>query len=85
MLSEEVNRSARFGHEFTLLFLDIDHFKRVNDTHGHLVGSKLLAQVGECLRENLRLVDAAFRYGGDEFAILLPQTSRAAGLPTSHS
>jgi diguanylate cyclase (GGDEF)-like protein len=80
VLSEEVNRSARFGHEFTLLFLDIDHFKRVNDTHGHLVGSKLLAQVGECLRENLRLVDAAFRYGGDEFAILLPQTSRAAGL-----
>jgi diguanylate cyclase (GGDEF)-like protein len=80
VLSEEVNRSARFGYEFTLLFLDLDHFKRVNDEHGHLIGSKLLAQVGECLRENLRLVDAAFRYGGDEFAILLPQTSREAGL-----
>ena len=80
VLSDEVHRSSRFGYEFTLLFLDIDHFKRVNDEHGHLIGSKLLAQVGECLRENLRLVDAAFRYGGDEFAIMLPQTSREAGL-----
>ncbi len=79
-MREEVHRSARFGYEFTLLFLDLDHFKRVNDEYGHLVGSKLLAEVGECLRENLRLVDAAFRYGGDEFAILLPQTSREAGL-----
>jgi diguanylate cyclase (GGDEF)-like protein len=80
VLSDEVHRSARFGYEFTLLFLDIDHFKRVNDEHGHLIGSKLLAQVGDSLRENLRLVDAAFRYGGDEFAILLPQTSQEAGL-----
>jgi diguanylate cyclase (GGDEF)-like protein len=80
VIAEEVHRSARFGYEFTLLFLDLDHFKRVNDQHGHLTGSKLLAEVGECLRENLRLVDAAFRYGGDEFAILLPQTSREAGL-----
>jgi diguanylate cyclase (GGDEF)-like protein len=80
VIAEEVHRSARFGYEFTLLFLDLDHFKRVNDQYGHLIGSKLLAQVGECLRENLRLVDAAFRYGGDEFAILLPQTSREAGL-----
>ena len=80
VISEELHRSARFGYEFTLLFLDLDHFKRVNDQHGHLVGSKLLAEVGVCLRENLRLVDAAFRYGGDEFAILLPQTSREAGL-----
>ncbi len=80
VLADEVHRSARFGYEFTLLFLDLDHFKQVNDGHGHLVGSKLLAQVGDCLRENLRLVDAAFRYGGDEFAILLPQTSREAGL-----
>ena len=80
MIAEELHRSARFGYEFTLLFLDLDHFKRVNDQYGHIVGSKLLAQVGECLRESLRLVDAAFRYGGDEFAILLPQTSGEAGL-----
>ena len=80
VLSEEVHRSERFGYEFSLLFLDLDHFKRVNDQHGHLIGSKLLGQVGQALRENLRLVDAAFRYGGDEFAILLPQTSKDAAL-----
>ena len=80
VIDEEFHRSSRFGYEFTLLFLDLDHFKRVNDEHGHLIGSKLLAEVGACLRENLRLVDAAFRYGGDEFAILLPQTSRESGL-----
>ncbi|MGB7556498.1 MAG: sensor domain-containing diguanylate cyclase [Candidatus Korobacteraceae bacterium] len=79
-LSEEVHRSKRFGYEFSLLFLDLDHFKRVNDKHGHLMGSKLLGQVGQALRENLRLVDAAFRYGGDEFAIILPQTSKEAAL-----
>jgi diguanylate cyclase (GGDEF)-like protein len=80
VLAEEVHRSQRFGYEFNLLFLDLDHFKLVNDEHGHLVGSKLLAQVGQTLRDNLRLVDTAFRYGGDEFAILLPQTSRGAAL-----
>jgi diguanylate cyclase (GGDEF)-like protein len=79
MIAEELHRSERFGYEFTLLFLDLDHFKRVNDQYGHIMGSKLLAEVGECLRDSLRLVDAAFRYGGDEFAILLPQTSQEAG------
>jgi len=80
VLSEELHRSERFGYEFSLLFLDLDHFKGVNDEYGHLIGSKLLGQVGLCLRENLRLVDAAFRYGGDEFAILLPQTGKEAAL-----
>ncbi len=80
VLAEEINRSQRFGYEFSLVFLDCDHFKRINDRFGHLIGSQLLGEVGRCLRENLRLVDAAFRYGGDEFAILLPQTSRESAL-----
>ncbi len=80
VLAEEVHRSHRFGYELALLFLDLDYFKRVNDDCGHLIGSKLLAQVGEFLRENLRLVDAAFRYGGDEFVILLRQTSKEGAI-----
>jgi diguanylate cyclase (GGDEF)-like protein len=80
MLDAEVYRSARFGHEFTVLFIDLDHFKQVNDTHGHLVGSKLLAEVGNAIKENLRLIDSAFRYGGDEFVVLLPQTGKDQAL-----
>lgn len=80
VLAEEVRRSERFGYEFSMLFLDLDYFKRVNDEYGHLVGSKMLGEFGRCLRRNLRLVDAAFRYGGDEFAVLLPQTGKEAAL-----
>src|SRR5256712_6669439 len=79
-LESEVYRSARFGHEFSVIFIDLDHFKSVNDTHGHLVGSKLLAEVGYVIKSHLRLIDYAFRYGGDEFVILLPQTSKEAAL-----
>jgi len=80
VLAEEVRRSERFGYEFSMLFLDLDYFKRINDEYGHLAGSKLLGEFGRCLRRNLRLVDAAFRYGGDEFAVLLPQTGKEAAL-----
>ncbi len=79
-LEAEVYRSARFGHEFSVIFLDLDHFKSVNDTHGHLIGSKLLAEIGYVLKSHLRLIDYAFRYGGDEFVLLLPQTSKEAAL-----
>jgi diguanylate cyclase (GGDEF)-like protein len=80
VLAEELSRSQRFGYEFSLLFLDLDDFKQVNDKYGHPTGSKLLGEVGRWLRQNLRLVDSAFRYGGDEFVVLLPQTGKTAAI-----
>jgi len=76
VLDTEIYRSNRYQYEFSLIFIDLDHFKEVNDTHGHLVGSKLLREMAELIRGSLRLIDYAFRYGGDEFVILLPQTGK---------
>ena len=63
---------------FGLLFIDLDHFKQVNDTHGHLVGTRLLAEVGNLIKRTIGPDHAAFRYGGDEFVILLRDTSKPA-------
>src|ERR1700719_3064422 len=76
ILDTEIYRSNRYAFEFSLLFIDLDHFKAVNDTHGHLVGSKLLAEVGQLVKTACRRIDFAFRYGGDEFVIVLPQSSK---------
>ncbi|MBI3184775.1 MAG: sensor domain-containing diguanylate cyclase [Myxococcales bacterium] len=78
LLEQEVTRAARFKHPLSLIFLDLDGFKQVNDTRGHLVGSSLLKQVGELLVSAIRQVDFAFRYGGDEFAVLLIETEAEA-------
>jgi len=80
MLDTEIYRSHRYSFEFSLIFIDLDHFKNVNDTYGHLVGSKLLSEIGEAVKEKCRLIDMAFRYGGDEFVILLPQTPKENAL-----
>ena len=64
----------------SVIFIDLDHFKQVNDTHGHLVGSKLLWLIGDNIKGHLRLIDYAFRYGGDEFVVLLPQTPKESAL-----
>lgn len=74
LVPAEVERSRRFHHPISLVFLDLDRFKQVNDTYGHLVGSAVLAEVGELLTECIRGVDYAFRYGGDEFALVLIET-----------
>ncbi len=76
ILETEIYRSQRYGYEFSLVFIDLDHFKKINDTHGHLMGSRLLAEIGQMVKAHCRLIDFAFRYGGDEFVVLLPQTSK---------
>jgi diguanylate cyclase (GGDEF)-like protein len=80
VMEGELERSRRFGHTFSLIFIDLDHFKTVNDVHGHLMGSRLLAEIAKTIRHNVRGIDSAFRYGGDEFIVLLPQTSKDAAL-----
>ena len=80
VLDAEIYRSSRYGYEFSVVFIDLDHFKQVNDVYGHLVGSKLLWMIGNTMKRNLRLIDYAFRYGGDEFVVLLPQTSKESAL-----
>lgn len=80
VLDTEIYRSTRYGYEFSVIFMDLDHFKQVNDVHGHLVGSKLLWMIGDSVKAHLRMIDYAFRYGGDEFVVLLPQTSKENSL-----
>jgi diguanylate cyclase (GGDEF)-like protein len=70
----EVERSSRYGCNLTAVILDIDHFKRVNDTFGHPVGDQVIQGVGELLKKSLRTVDIIGRYGGEEFVFLLPET-----------
>jgi diguanylate cyclase (GGDEF)-like protein len=77
-LINEIGRHTRYGGVFSLLIFDIDSFKSYNDSYGHLVGDEILKQVGENLRNTIRETDQAFRYGGDEFSAILPQTSTEA-------
>lgn len=76
-VEQEVARAGRYGRVFTLAYLDLDHFKEVNDRHGHQEGDAVLRTVGEVLRDTLRTVDLGARLGGDEFGILLPETPLA--------
>lgn len=74
LLANEVARAKRFGHDLSLLMLDLDDFKRVNDTHGHLQGDDVLRAVAAAVREESREVDEPARYGGEELAVALPET-----------
>lgn len=78
-LREELARSRRDGSPLTLLLIDIDHFKRVNDNHGHLAGDLVLTEVAQRIESRIRASDVAARYGGEEFVLLLPDTDAVAG------
>ena len=73
-IESEMNRSLRHGSPVAVLMIDIDHFKRVNDTWGHAVGDLVLKSVGQVLRDSCRVYDVPGRYGGEEFCIVLPET-----------
>jgi diguanylate cyclase (GGDEF)-like protein/PAS domain S-box-containing protein len=76
-LHEEFMRAQRFGEPVALVMFDIDHFKRINDTHGHPTGDEAIRQVARLLRECSREIDICGRYGGEEFAVILPGTQNA--------
>ncbi|HUT53692.1 MAG TPA: sensor domain-containing diguanylate cyclase [bacterium] len=80
LLETEINRAIRYNYPFSVVFLDLDHFKDVNDTYGHLIGSRLLKEIGQLLKFNLRTVDWAVRYGGDEFVLILPRAGKEDAL-----
>ena len=73
-IESEINRSVRHGSPVSLLMIDIDHFKQVNDSYGHAVGDQVLQSVGKTLRDSCRVYDVPGRYGGEEFCVVLPET-----------
>lgn len=78
-LETELARSRRHGRTFTLLFIDVDHFKHYNDTHGHLAGDEVLRSLGKILKEANRSTSVCARYGGEEFVVLIPESNRDGG------
>ncbi len=74
-LEEEVARASRNGCQLSLLFMDVDKLKEINDTYGHIIGDKILQLVAKSIKSRIRKMDIAFRYGGDEFVVILPQVS----------
>jgi diguanylate cyclase (GGDEF)-like protein len=78
-LKSETERSNRYGQPLTLLLLDLDNFKAFNDAYGHVEGDQVLSRLGQVVKRCLRETDSAYRYGGEEFTILLPMTTSGEG------
>jgi len=79
VLPQEVERARRYRHDLTLAMIDVDYFKRYNDTMGHQAGDRALAAVAQVLKDSFREADIVVRYGGEEFAVIMPETSRREG------
>ncbi len=79
LMDSEISRAERYKHNFSLLMVDIDDFKKINDTYGHQVGDEVLKELASLLNSFIRKHDAVARYGGEEFAIILPQTAKKDG------
>ncbi|MBI5598404.1 MAG: sensor domain-containing diguanylate cyclase [Deltaproteobacteria bacterium] len=79
-LDYELARVSRYESHLSMLFMDLDYFKDVNDRYGHISGSKLLAEVAQVILKNIRNVDVACRYGGDEFVVLMPETPKTRAM-----
>jgi diguanylate cyclase (GGDEF)-like protein len=82
-LAKEIERSRRYKRSMSVLILDIDHFKKFNDTYGHPVGDMVLREIAICIKEAIRINDQAARYGGEEFTVIIPETSEQGALATA--
>jgi diguanylate cyclase (GGDEF)-like protein len=82
-LKKEIERSNRYGDPLTLLLLDLDKFKDYNDAYGHVEGDYVLSRLGQVIKRCLRETDSAYRYGGEEFTIMLPMTTSEEGIVTA--
>lgn len=83
-IKQEIERNERYQHHLSLLIMDIDHFKQYNDTWGHLEGDKVLMDIGRIINACMRSMDTAYRYGGEEFAVLLPETDLQQACVVGH-
>ena len=84
-LDEEVSRAQRYKTPLSVVMIDIDHFKQVNDTHGHAMGDAVLRNIGAMLKSCVRTTDLAARYGGEEFTLVLPHTDVPAALQVAEN